>query len=83
MSALVTDQFRILNATNFVNSVSDSSNSYYVFVGLSNATATGFGRNSSWDTTPPNPTDNFDYLNHYETTMLFGKKMHGIAIDVL
>ena len=75
MSALVTDQFRILNATNFVNSVSDSSNSYYIFVGLSNATATGFGRNSSWDTTPPNPTDNFDYLNHYESTMLFGKKI--------
>ena len=77
MSALVTDQFRILNASNFIDSVQDSSNSYYVFVGLSNATSpsSGFGRNSSWDTTPPNPTDNIDYLNHYKSTMLFGKKV--------
>ena len=77
MSALVTDQFRILNASNFIDSVQDSSNSYYVFVGLSNATSpsSGFGRSSSWDTTPPNPTDNIDYLNHYESTMLFGKKI--------
>lgn len=75
MSALVTDQFRILNASNFVDSVQDSSNSYYVFVGLSNPTAVGFGRDSNWNTTPPNPTDNIDYLNHYESTVLFGKKI--------
>jgi hypothetical protein len=75
MSALVTDQFRILNASSFVDSVQDSSNSYYVFVGLSNPTASGFGRNSNWNTTPPNPTDNIDYLNHYESTILFGKKI--------
>jgi hypothetical protein len=75
MSALVTDQFRILNASNFVDSVEDSSNSYYVFVGLSNPTASGFGRDSNWNTTPPNPTDNIDYLNHYESTVLFGKKI--------
>jgi hypothetical protein len=75
MSALVTDQFRILNASSFVNSVEDSSNSYYVFVGLSNPTAVGFGRTSTWDTIPPNPTDNFDYLNHNESTILFGKKI--------
>ena len=77
MSAIVTDQFRILNASNFVDSVNDSSNSYYVFVGLSNPSpsSVGFGRSSTWDTTPPNPTDNFDYLNHYKSTILFGKKI--------
>jgi len=75
MSALVTDQFRILNTKNFIDSVQDSSNSYYVFVGLSNPTSVGFGRSSTWDTTPPNPTDNLDYLNHYESTLLFGKKI--------
>ena len=77
MSALVTDQFRILNATNFVSSVQDSSNSYYVFVGLSNPTspAAGFGRNTNWDINTPNPTDNFDYMNHYKSTILFGKKI--------
>lgn len=76
MSAVVTDQFRILNAKNFVESVKDSSNSYYVFLGLSNSSSTvGFGRSSTWDTTPPNPTDNTDYLNHYESTLLFGKRI--------
>ena len=76
MSALVTDQFRILNAKNFIDSVQDSSNSYYVFVGLSNPTSTvGFGRSSTWDTTPPDPTDSVDYVNHYESTLLFGKKI--------
>lgn len=75
MSALVTDQFRILNASNFVDSINNSSNSYYVFVGLSNPTETGFGRSSSWDTYTPNPVDNFDYLNHYKSTILFGKKI--------
>jgi len=75
MSALVTDQFRIVNANNFVSSVENSLNSYYVFVGLSNPTAVGFGRTSSWDTIPPNPIDNFDYLNHNKSTILFGKKI--------
>ena len=77
MSALVTDQFRILNASNFIDSVQDSSNSYYVFVGLSNPSpsSVGFGRDSNWNSTPPNPTDNVDYLNHYESTALFGKKI--------
>ena len=36
MSAIVTDQFRILNANNFVESVESDNNSYYVFIGLSN-----------------------------------------------
>ena len=36
MSAIVTDQFRILNANNFVESVENTNNSYYVFVGLAN-----------------------------------------------
>ena len=76
MSAFVTDQFRILNAKNFVDSVQDSSNSYYVFVGLSNPSDNvGFGRTSTWNANPPNPTDNIDYSNHYESTLLFGKKI--------
>ena len=75
MSALVTDQFRILNANNFVDSVNNPTNSYYVFVGLSNPIGSGFGRNVNWDTTPPNPIDNIDYLNHYNSTILFGKKI--------
>ena len=41
MSAIVTDQFRILNANNFVESVENTNNSYYVFVGLANPTGSG------------------------------------------
>jgi hypothetical protein len=82
MSALVTDQFRIVNANNFVSSLLDVNNSYYVFLGLSNPGSTGvpvgFGRTTTWDASPadiPSPVDNFQYLSHYKDTMLFGKKI--------
>ena len=57
MASIVTDQLRILNANNFIESVSDSNNSYYVFVGLSNPTQVGFGRTGDWNTNVPNPID--------------------------
>ena len=47
MPAVVTDQFRIFNANNFVDSLFDSSNSYYVFLGLSNPIKTSpFGKSN-------------------------------------
>ena len=55
MPAVVTDQFRIANAGNFVDSVLDSNNSYYVFLGLPNPNATGFGRTDTWNTNTPSP----------------------------
>jgi hypothetical protein len=81
MSAIVTDQFRILNASNFIESVENPTNSYYVFLGLPNpAPATvGFGRTGTnldnYNQNPPNPTDNFSFENQYKNTMLFGKKI--------
>jgi len=75
MSAIVTDQFRIFNANNFVESIENDSNSYYVFLGLPNPSAVGFARTSDWDTNTPNPTDNIDYENHYNDTVMFGKKI--------
>jgi hypothetical protein len=75
MAAIVTDQFRILNATNFIDSVSDINNSYYVFVGLSNPTAVGFGRTADWNTNVPNPVDSFDNVNHVYDNMMYGKKI--------
>jgi hypothetical protein len=75
MSALVTDQFRILNTTNFISSVEDPSNSYYVFLSLPNPSEVGYGRTTTWDDIPPNPIDNFDNQNHVFNTMLFGKKI--------
>lgn len=74
MAAFVTDQFRILNAGSFVESISN--NSYYVFLGLSNPDASGFGRLNDWNSsTTNNPVDNFQYLSHYRDTSLFGKKI--------
>jgi hypothetical protein len=75
MSAVVTDQFRIINASNFVDSVTDSANAYYVFLGLTNPTQVGFGRTTDWDTDPPAPVDNLDYLSHYHDTSIFGKRI--------
>ena len=81
MPALITDQFRINNANNFISSIEDNNNSYYVFLGLPNPKQNLFGRNDNWQTTDnlsgivPNPTDNKNYESHYKDTILFGKKI--------
>ncbi len=75
MAAIVTDQFRILNASNFVDSVSDTTNSYYVFLSLPNPSVVGYGRSTNWDSNTPSPVDNLDYLSHVKDTMVFGKKI--------
>ncbi len=71
MPAVVTDQFRILNASNFVDTVTgiggtDPSSSFYVSVSLPNPTVVGFGRTSTWDTATPNPVDNINNVNHID-----------------
>ena len=76
MAAIVTDQFRILNASNFIDSISDTTNnSYYVFLSLANPTQVGFGRSTTWDDNTPVPVDNFNNLNHVGQTMMFGKRV--------
>lgn len=71
MSAIITDQLRILNAKNFVSAATSSANAYYSFVGLPNAT----NYSSSWDTTPPAPKDSFEQENDYWDTMIALKKI--------
>lgn len=94
MPAVVTDQFRITNAGNFVDSVLNESNSYYVFLGLPNpagksgevvpnfANGVGFGRTTTWNDSggTPDPIDNQQYLDHYRDTCLFGKKINSSNI---
>ena len=84
MSAIVTDQFRILNANNFVESVENTNNSYYVFVGLSNPTGAGslvgYGRSANWNSNTPSPIDSFAYRSHSSDTMMFGKKVSSANI---
>ena len=88
MPAVVTDQFRISNASNFIDSIADTSNSYYIFLGLANPETgggldeggIGIGRSSTWNTgnlaSIPAPTDNFQYQSLYAKTSLFAKKVN-------
>ncbi len=71
MSAIITDQIRILNAKNFVAGVSTSTNSYYAFVGLPNPTSIV----STWDSAPPAPIDSFNNMNDYHDSMLAVKRI--------
>ena len=80
MAAIVTDQFRILNANNFVDTVEDTTNSYYVFLGLSDPGSARYGRSANlatWNATAtmPVPEDSINDLNHTADTMVFGRKV--------
>lgn len=72
MAAIITDQFRILNAKSFVAGVQSSSNSYYAFIGLPNAE----DYQTDWDTNPPAPKDSLNQSNEYWDSMLSLKKVN-------
>ncbi len=76
MSAIITDQLRILNAKNFVAAATSSTNSYYSFVGLPNAA----DFSPTWDNDPPAPKDSFEQENDYWDTMIAVKKIGGSDI---
>ena len=71
MAAIITDQIRILNARNFLAGVTSTTNSYYSFIGLPNASDI----QSNWDNNPPSPIDNFDEENEYWETIIALKKL--------
>ena len=71
MPAVITDQIRVLNATNFVSGISTTDNSYYVFIGLPNATSVA----SDWNTNTPSPIDNFDEHDNVYDTLISAKKI--------
>jgi hypothetical protein len=77
MSAIITDQLRILNAKNFVATTTSSSNSYYSFVGLTNAT----DYSSTWENNPPSPKDSFEQENDYWDTMVALKKIKASDVN--
>ena len=70
MSAIITDQIRILNAKNFISNVGVSA--YYSFIALPNPS----DYQSDWDVNPPSPKDNFDQENDYWDTMVALKKIN-------
>jgi hypothetical protein len=76
MPAIISDQFRILNAANFVAGVADTSQSYYTFIGLPNSqdVGTGYGT-TDWNTNTPAPKDGFREYNDDYDTMIALKKL--------
>jgi hypothetical protein len=71
MSAIITEQLRILNASNFASGIKTTSDSYYLFVGLPNATTI----QSDWNSNPPAPIDSFDEESKYWESMIALKKI--------
>jgi hypothetical protein len=67
--AVVTDKLRLTNCSNFVNDVANGG--YYIFIGFPNATAIY----PNWDSTRPDPIDDFLYLNSYRDNILGIKKI--------
>jgi len=82
MPAIITDQYRILNAETFVDSFvgigTTGKNNYYTFLGHPKpgniSDDIGYG-DIRWTTEPPNPIDNFNQENRYHDSMLFLKKI--------
>ena len=81
MPAIITDQYRILNAETFVDSFvgigTTGKNNYYAFLAHPNPKNTdvknyGF---SNWGAAVPNPVDSFAQENFYYDSMLFLKKV--------
>lgn len=62
MPAIISDQFRILNAESFVKSVlgvNDTTNKYYTFIGLPNSNKPEAGGSPTWSADTPAPLDGF------------------------
>ncbi|AOV62053.1 baseplate wedge subunit [Synechococcus phage S-CAM7] len=75
MAALITDEFRLFNADNFIESVTDPDNSYYIFVGLPNPVGEGYGRSEDWNNDPLAPIDNFSYIRSCYDWMMYGRRI--------
>lgn len=72
MSAIITDQIRILNSKSFIDSAKSGKNNLYAFVGLPNATE----YNQFWDSSPPPPKDSFNDENDYWDNIISLKKIN-------
>ena len=80
MPAIITDQFRILNAETFIKSFvgvgTTGNNNYYTFLAHPNPQYTdvvNYGK-TNWNTDIPDPRDSFQQESLYHDSMLFLKK---------
>ena len=74
--AIITDQLRILNSESFVSGVGSTANSYYVWIGLPNATEF----DSDWAENPPAPKDSFSEERDHWDTMLALKRINALML---
>lgn len=71
MSAIITDQFRVSNALDFVSKITNARANYYLFTGLSNAEE----YSDNWNVNPPSFRDCFNEENKAWETMFSLKKI--------
>ena len=80
MPAIITDQFRILNAETFVQSfagIGSTTNYYYTFLGTPNPKLIDIPgyTDTDWNENTPVPKDSFEQEDLYYDSMLFLKKI--------
>jgi hypothetical protein len=77
MPAIISDQFRVLNAETFVKSligIGQTFNKYYTFIGQPNSTDSRAGGSSVWGS-GPSPLDNFKEENDIKDTIIAMKQI--------
>ena len=90
MPAIISDQFRILNAETFVKSfigVGQTFNRYYTFIGQPNSTNPLAGGSSTWNT-GPSPLDGFkeendESINVVEHLINLQNMIHKINLELI
>lgn len=78
MPAIISDQFRVMNAETFVKSlvaVGNTNNTYYTFIGQPNALNPQANGVSEWGSNPPPPLDGFEEENEIKETIISMKKV--------
>jgi len=78
MPAIISDQFRILNAETFAKSVSGAGNTdskYYTFIGLPNALNPATGGTPNWIANTPSPLDGFQEENQIKESIIAMKQI--------
>jgi hypothetical protein len=79
MPAIITDQFRVLNAETFIKSlvsVGNTANNYYTFIGQPNSLNAQANGSSVWEDGLP-PLDGFEEENRIKETIIALKKVTG------
>lgn len=78
MPAIISDQFRVMNAETFAKSlvsIGSTSNTYYTFIGQPNALNSQANGTSNWGLEAPAPLDGFNEENQIKETIISMKKV--------